>query len=710
MNNLKHKKNLKTPLQFLKGVGPKLSERFAKKGINSIEDLLYFLPIRYEDRSSIVTVRELVPGTAGGAVVEVVAAGEVSGRRRIYEVAVTDGTGILKLKWFNFKKQYMGRYKAGVRLRAYGNVTAFGAQKEIIHPDVEFFSLTKDKEEECVESIDGIQAVYSKVDNLHQKTIRKIIARALEDCADELKGAVPPDVLKRAGLITLPDAIRDVHLPSAMPEEGAMSPARRTLIFDELFSLELGLLLKREGLKRDAGIAFDVSGGKVVEFSKKLRSTLEFTLTNAQERVIKEISEDMASPHPMNRLVQGDVGSGKTMVSVMAILNAIGSGYQAALMAPTEILAEQHLSSIRIYLEPLGISCVLLKSGQGAAEKRKNIEAIRDGSAELAIGTHALIQGAVEFKRLGLAVIDEQHRFGVVQRAELRKKAGAENVSPDILVMTATPIPRTLSMTIFGELDVSVIDEMPKGRVPVSTTLLKERERSKAYELTTRELLKGRQAYVVCPLVEESEELDLRDATRMKATLEDGPFSDFKLALIHGRMKSEEKEAVMASFKSGKIDMLVATTVIEVGVDVPNATVMLIEHAERFGLAQLHQLRGRVGRGADKSYCVMLADYTPNEDTWRRLKIFESTTDGFLIAEEDLKIRGPGDFIGKRQSGLPEFRVGGVFSEMRLLSKARAAAAEFLKNDPALTSDDGKRARNVLEDRWAGRLELAEVG
>jgi ATP-dependent DNA helicase RecG len=426
----------------------------------------------------------------------------------------------------------------------------------------------------------------------------------------------------------------------------------------------------------------------------------------------------------MNRLIQGDVGSGKTMVSFIAALIAIESGFQAAIMAPTEILVEQHYLTTHAFADALGVKSVLLTSSTPRAERAKTLKAVEKGEVDLVIGTHALIQKDVEFNSLGLAVVDEQHRFGVVQRAALKKKGfnekggrggkgpleGVEGLSPDLLVMTATPIPRTLSMTVFGDLDVSIIDELPPGRRPVQTRLMRERDRERAYTTIKGELVKGGQAYIVYPLVEESEELSLKDATNMKEHLAKDIFVDYNVALLHGRMKGAEKEQIMRAFKGKDIDILVATTVIEVGVDVPGATVMLVEHAERFGLAQLHQLRGRVGRGTRGGTCLLLAAYTGSEDTWRRLKVMEQTTDGFRIAEEDLKIRGPGDFIGTRQSGLPDFRIQDALGDLTLLKKAREEAFSFLEKDPELASPDAACIKEVLKARWKGRLELAEVG
>ncbi len=706
-------------LQYVKGIGPKLGERLAKKGLTTIEDALYFLPIRYEDRSLMSSIRDLQVGTSGGATGEVMVSGEVRyGRRRGFEVVISDGTAILKLKWFNFKLQYIkGRFKQGTKIKAFGNVTAYGAQKEIIHPDVEVVAASGD--DDLLKTSGGNLAgglaggglipVYSQIDNFHQKTIRKIIDSIVLDYAAGLLGAVPRGVLAARGLLTLGESFTKAHLPVAMDE---VELARRSIVFDELFSLELGLALKRRAIKKEGGL---VQAGGDETVLKKLGELIPFELTQAQRRVLKDIKRDMRSDRPMNRLLQGDVGSGKTIVSLIAALIAIDSGHQAAIMAPTEILAEQHYLLIHGYGEGLGIKVRLLTGSTKKAVRAEYLHEIKAGNVDIVVGTHALIQGDVEFRSLGLAIIDEQHRFGVEQRSFLQNKArksrdGKVGLTPDILVMTATPIPRTLSMTVFGELDVSVIDELPKGRQPIETRLMREAERQEAYGLIRRELERGSQAYLVYPLVEESEELELRDATRMHAHLAKDIFPEYKVALLHGRMKGAEKEAVMADFKAGRFDILVSTTVIEVGVDVPNATVILIEHAERFGLAQLHQLRGRVGRGSRRSVCILLAQYTRNEDTWKRLKVIERTTDGFLIAEEDLKIRGPGDFIGTRQSGMPDFRSSDTFADLGLLRDARADATAFLESDPELTTPEGQRIKEILRHRWRDRLSLAEVG
>lgn len=696
---------LKTPLEFVKGIGPKLAGRLAKKGLTTVEDMLYFLPVRYEDRREIKKIKELAPGAAMTTAGEVVAQGETRyGRRRVYEMAVTDGSGMLKVKWFNYKLSYMTeRYKPGARLLIFGTVTNYGHQKEMIHPDIEVVDADDTGPAES-----GIVPVYSQVENFHQKTVRRIVRSVVEGYSESAVGALPSSVTKRCGLYPLKYAFTEAHLPG----RGIPELARKSLIFDELFLLELGLALKKREIRKEHGISFSTPGVSAAGLEDKLRALLPFTLTGAQEKALAEIKRDMDSPHPMNRLIQGDVGSGKTIVSLIAALKGVGAGYQAAVMAPTEILSEQHYLTTHRYTDPLGVKTLLLTGKMSKGERKAALALIKEGRADIVIGTHALIQKDVDFARLGLAVIDEQHRFGVVQRAALKKKSfGAESdISPDILIMTATPIPRTLSMTVFADLDVSIIDELPPGRKPVHTKILREADRERAYGVIRKEVAAGSQCYIVYPLVEESEELSLKDATRMREHLAKDIFPEFTVGLLHGRMKSAEKESVMTDFKERRLDILVSTTVIEVGVDVPNATVMLVEHAERFGLAQLHQLRGRVGRGEKRSVCLLLAAWTRNEDTYKRLKVMEATQDGFRIAEEDLKIRGPGDFLGTRQAGLPDFRTSGALNDLTLLKRAREEAFGFLEADPLLKGPEAERIKLVLKARWAGRLELAGIG
>src|SRR3989304_1099447 len=702
---------LSTPLKEVKGIGPKLAQMFAKKGLNTVEDILYFMPIRYEDRRQMKKIARLIAGAKEAASGDIRALGEVFySRRKVFEMTIGDGSGFLRLKWFNYRLPAMKKkYKIGQRLVVYGEINIFGGHKDIIHPDVEIFEKGDelDSINPClmppIDAFEGrpagtgfnaIVPVYSQVANMHQKTVRRIIRGIIDEFVSHAVGSVPLSILKRYGLMELTNAVSEVHKPiSELPTPNSELSKdwlpRKSVVFDELFSLELGLALKKQSMGKETGIAFNTDSARLGRV-ENFRRMLPFRLTAAQERVISEIKGDMSEPHPMNRLLQGDVGSGKTVVAFISSLIAIDNGCQAAIMAPTEILAEQHYLNIHKYAEKLGIKTVLLTSSLAKTERNTALAGIKSNDISLAIGTHALIQEDVEFSKLGLVIIDEQHRFGVIQRAMLKNKGArgngqwaGENLTPDVLVMTATPIPRTLSMTVFGDLDISIIDELPPGRRPIKTKVFRERERGQVYKTIRMELEKGRQAYVVYPLIEESEELDLKDATRMAEHLKKDVFPEYKTGLLHGRMKADEKEAVMKAFKGRETDILVSTTVIEVGIDVSNATCMVVEHAERFGLSQLHQLRGRVGRGEHDSHCILLAANIGSIDTYKRLKVMEETNDGFRIAEEDLKIRGPGDFLGTRQSGLPDFRIADIMTDAAMLKKEREEGFNPIRNDPA---------------------------
>ncbi|MEK6531715.1 MAG: ATP-dependent DNA helicase RecG [Deltaproteobacteria bacterium] len=705
-NDGKNLKLLKSPLLNIAGIGQRLFERLEKKGLSTVEDALYFLPIRYEDRRNLKDIKHLTPGADGLLLVRVIATGEVRyGGRKVFEVIAGDETGIVKLKWFNYRISYMkDRFKVNASLKAFGPVTLFNGQKEMVHPDIEEFD---ESDLSGVEGYKGIVPVYSQIDNMRQRTIRRMIRGIVEKYAGHFVCGSPEATRRELNIMDAGTAFLNIHIPDSL---AAIERAKRALSFDELFVLELGLAIKKARIKAGHGPCFDLSRAKRTGLADRLKKVLPFSLTAAQERVLKEIKADFASRHPMMRLVQGDVGSGKTIVSLIASLWAIEAGFQVAVMAPTEILAEQHYLLIHGYAEKLGLKAVLLTGGLARGERQRALDEIRTGGVDIAIGTHALIQKDVEFNRNALAIIDEQHRFGVEQRAELKKK-GADFI-PHMLIMTATPIPRTLSMTVYGDLDVSIIDELPPGRTPVRTFAFKERERERdrAYGTIAKEVASGAQAYIVYPLVEESEEISLKDATRAKEHLQKGVFSDFAIGLLHGRLKPLEKEEVMRDFKARKTQILVCTTVVEVGIDVPNATVMLIEHADRFGLSQLHQLRGRVGRGERPSCCFLMAPWKASDDAFRRLKVMQETEDGFKIAEEDLKIRGPGDFIGTRQAGLPDFRSMGAMTDYALLKDARQAAFNYLEANPGLNGDGPASIKEVLRHRWHGRLELAEIG
>lgn len=705
------RKNLAVGVQFIKGVGPKLAELLAKREIRTVEDALFCLPHRYEDRRELVPIRQLKPGSTQvfeGTVVSAAGAA-TKGGRKVFEVLVQDDSGSILLKWFHANPLWMQRtWKVGRHGVFTGEINSFGYQREVHHPDVEW--LEEGADVRTVMAADPVNfgrivPVYPLTEGLHQKAMRKLMRLVVDSYLDNVENVLPSFVLSRHHYLPLREALGQVHLP---PAEASLTdlnegrtPAHRSLAFDEFFFWELGLALKKRGVALEDGISFQVTH----RYTKELARLLPFQLTGAQRRVLAEIKADMMAPHPMYRLVQGDVGSGKTLVAVMAALVAVENGYQVAIMAPTEILAEQHWHNIHHWCEQLDIRVVLLTAGLKGKAKKEALAQVADGSAAIVIGTHAVIQDKVEFQRLGLGIVDEQHRFGVLQRGILKKKGG----NPDILVMTATPIPRTLAMTLFGDLSLSVIDELPPGRTPIETRIYFENRRKQVYELIREEVEQGRQAYVIYPLVEESEKSDLKAATQMAEHLQAEIFPGLKVGLLHGRMKPDEKEAVMLSFKGRELDILVATTVIEVGIDVPNATLMVIEHSERFGLSQLHQLRGRVGRGAYRSRCILLTPGKLSEDGERRLRVMEATTDGFRIAEADLEIRGPGDFLGTRQSGMPDFRVASILRDGAILEQARSTAFGVLERDGELTSPEGQRIKAELLRRWGTRLELAGV-
>jgi len=691
----------------VKGVGPKLAKLFEKKGIRTVEDALYFLPRCYEDRQNLKKISELKTGRKETGFGEILLSGVAfyqNKRKRVFEAVVGDGSGVITLKWFAGNERYLiGRFKKGRKLIFSGEVRWFRDQREIHHPDVEM--VDEDIEKDYL-NFKRIVPIYSETEGLHQRTLRKLIKNILDGYANELSSPIPQEIVERQDLIDFSEAFRRVHFP---PDGESMevlnnhrSDGHRRIIFDEFFFLELGLALKKRGMTLETGIPFQTDG----TLAQRLLDLLSFQLTRAQDKVWAEIREDLERPHPMNRLIQGDVGSGKTVVALLASLYVVECGYQAAIMAPTEVLVEQHYLNLHRWVEPLGVKVALLTSSIKGSEREDLYDRIRRGDIQLVIGTHAVIQEAVEFQRLGLAIIDEQHKFGVVQRGLLKKKG--EN--PDVLVMTATPIPRTLAMTIYGDLDVSLIDEMPPGRMPVETKVFHESARGRVYRIVEEEVRKGRQAFIVYPLVEESEKLDLKDATRMAEHLQKDIFPEFRIGLLHGRMKSDEKEAIMMEFKEGKIQILVATTVIEVGIDIPNASVMVVEHAERFGLSQLHQLRGRIGRGRYPSKCILLAQYRSSEEARVRLRAMERTSDGFQIAEEDLNLRGPGEFFGIRQSGLPDFRVAHLVRDTPILIEARKEAFQLIQEDPELAHPSHAALKNILRKRWRGRLELASIG
>lgn len=695
---------LSHPIQFIKGVGPRMAAILERKNIRTVEDLCYFLPRRYEDRRHIKTIAAAVLGlreTVNGRIVE---AGLKQYRhKKIFEAAIEDDTGKLTASWFKGHPSYLkSTFKIGQHVLLTGDVRLYNGFKNMVHPDFELLDAQDDQSLHFCR----IVPIYSETEGLHQKTLRRLAMNIIEDYASALRSPMPDWITTLRKLPGMEESVRSVHFPDDAADLTALNEGRsifhRRLIYDEFFFFELGMALKKQGLVFEEGKAFKTGGPLLQKFYK----SLPFALTSAQRRVIGEIETDMNKKYPMNRLLQGDVGSGKTVVSMAAMVTVCENGYQAAIMAPTEILAEQHYRNIRLWADPLALQIALITGSRQGTVRKETLKAIKSGEIQIVVGTHALIQEAVDFDKLGLAVIDEQHRFGVIQRAALREKG----THPDILVMTATPIPRTLAMTVYGDLDVSVIDELPPGKKPIKTIVFFESQRDRVYGLVRNELKKGHQVFMVYPLVEESENLDLKDATRMAEHLRQEEFQDYRIGLIHGKMKGREKDRIMSAFMRKELDILVATTVIEVGIDIPEASLIVIEHAERFGLSQLHQLRGRVGRGDIPATCILLAQYSGSEEAKKRLRVMEATNDGFRIAEEDLAIRGPGEFMGTKQSGIPDFRVANILRDGRILNEARTDAFALVSQDPKLEKRENLGLRDVLLHRWQGRLELAKTG
>jgi ATP-dependent DNA helicase RecG len=695
--------DLSAPVQYAKGVGPQRAAALSEEGVRTLEDLLLRLPMRYEDRARLLSIADLQPGQRTGVAGVVAVSGLRRARRMtLFEARLDDGTGRLKALWFNqpYLKDVLER---GAHVVLFGEVerdARGGRGLMMTSPEYEVL----DAEDAPGPGLHTgrIVPIYAKLGPLQGKSLRRTMLTLAEQVPAELWDPLPAALRERLGLPTRGEALRAAHAPT--PESDLQqlnafrTPAQRRLILEELFLFQLGLALRQRALREQRkDVRFEI-GDRTRDAVKRV---LPFPLTPAQKRVLREIADDMRSPHPMNRLLQGDVGSGKTVVALLAMLIAIDNGYQAAFMAPTEILAEQHFLTFRRLLRKLPYAVELVSAASKGQARQAALQRLASGDSPLAVGTHALIQQNVRFARLGLAVVDEQHRFGVMQRGDLIRKGYAA----DVLVMTATPIPRTLAHSAYGDLDTSILDARPPGRTPVRTLLRASAQRAELVAMVRGELRAGRQAYVVYPLVEESEKLeDVRAATEMAAEWREA-LPEARVALLHGRLKSDEKERVMAAFAAGETQLLVATTVIEVGVDVANATLMLIEHAERFGLAQLHQLRGRVGRGKHPSSCVLVAHGRPSADARARLGVMTETDDGFLIAEKDLELRGPGDFFGTRQWGIPSFRVADLVRDRELVELARAEARrEVEQGDPAALHELLRRTG------WRERLELARVG
>ncbi len=728
-------KSADTPLQYLKGIGPKRAEALAERGLRTVRDLLYYFPFGYINLGRCEPIHSLRRRMNSGEWVTAIGRvrhADLTGRppRQRLIVTLEDESGSIPLLFFRSINYFKGAFSRGELLAVSGKVTGYRNQPQLIHPSIDRLQGEEGAEEGFLHTHGLVPKYGSSEDlrdvNLHVKGLRRIMKTAVEEYADGLEEYLPAGLREDLRMVPLPTAIREIHFPGGEEE---LRRAQYRLKFDELFGLQLLLALRRASVKDERrGVAFNVQSA----LARAVVDALPFPLTQAQKKVIREIADDLSSSRPMNRLLQGDVGSGKTIVALLSMLVAVDNGYQVAFMAPTEILAEQHWRTLSSFIGDLPVNCRLLTGGQRSRLRREVLEDIRRGTAQIVVGTHALFQEGVEYANLGLVVIDEQHRFGVAQRLALKEKAvsgGEAGIHPDVLVMTATPIPRTLSLTLYGDLDVSVIDQLPRNRKAVQTGIYRDSQLASLYSFMRKEVAEGRQVYVVYPLVEESEKVDLKAATERYDAMKKEIFSDLQVDLLHGQMESDEKESVMKAFKGGKTDILVSTTVIEVGIDVPNASVMVIEHAERFGLSQLHQLRGRVGRGAEQSYCLLVvpdwlagqlrhaAPSLPSlegdvekQKSVRRIAAMLSTTDGFKIAEIDLELRGPGEFFGTRQSGLPELQIANLITDGEILALARRKAFELIGSDPHLRRPEHVALRKYFSDRWKEAFSYIHVG
>lgn len=691
---------LDSEVQYLKGVGPKLGALFSRHGIKTVLDLLQNYPRAYEDRRAARDIASLRPGDVVSVKANIANVSSYTmGRstRKVYDVLLRDMSGQIHCKFFRTPyKGYFERFQKGKEVRVVGKLTDYRGRIEFHHPDLRDIEPDEDLK-------DALIPIYVETEGLSSAKIAKLIEGIFTQVKEWPAENLPLEIVRRQNLVKLDEALYKIHNPEtelAPAYNEFKSEAHRRVIFEEFFWLELFLASKKAGLKNEKGLVL----GAADKTPNAIVDSLPFKLTNAQINAFAEIKRDLASGKPMNRLVQGDVGSGKTLVSFLAAAKAYDSGFQTCLMAPTEILAEQHFKNAQKVLSPLGIQTGILTGKTKTKERKEILEKLQAGEIHLLIGTHALIEDWVQFNNLGLVIIDEQHRFGVAQRGLLKNKGA----SPHFLIMTATPIPRTLAMTVYGDLDVSIINEMPEGRTPIQTRVITEAKRTQALDFMISHIERGRQAYVVYPLVEESEKIDLKNATEEFQKLQ-AQFPKIRFGLLHGKMKPVEKDQVMTQFREHQIDVLVSTTVIEVGVDVPNATIMMIEHSERFGLSQLHQLRGRVGRGEHKSFCIMIMGYAVSEETRTRVQFMEKTSDGFKVAEFDLEIRGPGEFMGSKQSGLPGFKMANLVRDFDLLKAARDEAFEVLQNDPKLSKNEHENLREELMKSY-GPMALAGVG
>jgi ATP-dependent DNA helicase RecG len=684
------------PCQYIKGVGPKRALLLKRMGLETVLDLFYLYPNRYEDRRTMIPIKKLSVGEFQTVQAKVVASGLKKTRRRLslFQLALEDATGVLFATWFN-QPYLKDRFKIGDVVILSGKVQWYGRELQMSAPDYEIL----EGDSTDLLHTGRIVPIYPLTDGLTQRILRMIIKNALDEHHAFVEEFLPEEILKHFSLMELKHAIWAVHYPQLMEEP---QKARYRLTFEEFLILQLGIGIKRK-IYQNARRIFQYRN--VDEIIHEFTKTLPFPLTRAQQKAVLEMASDLQRSTPMNRLLQGDVGSGKTLVACFALYLAIRNGLQGALMVPTEVLAEQHYHTLDKFFKPLRIRVDMMVGDAKARHRREVLQNLEEGKTQILVGTHALLEEKVGFKNLGMVVIDEQHKFGVIQRSILRHKG----VDPDVLVMTATPIPRTLSLTVYGDLEVSVLDELPPGRRKISTYWIKKSKLNDAYQFIAREIKKGAQAYIIYPLVEESEKSELKAATKMFKHLSDEIFQEFSLGLIHGRMKALEKNETLYRFRDRQIQILVSTTVIEVGIDIPNANIILIENAQAFGLAQLHQLRGRVGRGPQKSYCILEGDpHTP--DGIERLKIMVETQDGFKIAEADLGIRGPGEFLGTRQHGLPEIRYGNLVTDGAMIKLARETAFQILDRDPHFKAESHQKLYEIVQKRFLEKSEYLSVG
>lgn len=684
---------LDSPIQYIKGVGPKRALCFKRLGIEVVRDLLYLIPRRYLDYSTVYKIGELKIDDEVTIIgkIQAIELKESRQRGEVLNLLLSDGTGSLILRWFN-RPDLKNRFNLGQYLVVSGKVSFF-YQRQLINPLYEIIG-----EEELQEKTSGsIIPIYPLTEGLSLWDIKRAMKIALDECLNEIEETIPGYLLEKNNLPRLRDALLEIHQPTRIEEA---QRARRRLIYDEFFYFEFALARRRAKVQKEEGVVLKVNG----TFTEKFLRSLTFELTWGQKAVIDEIASDIGMPRPMNRLLQGDVGSGKTVIALYALLVAVENGYQGAMMAPTEILAEQHYLTHCKLLKEIGVETVLLTSSIKGGAREEIMQKIQTGEAKLIIGTHALIEEQIKFHKLGLVVIDEQHRFGVMQRAALLNKG----VNPHFLVLSATPIPRTLALTLYGDLDISTLPDKPPGRGTVVTKIISQNEKRDLFRFINEELHNGRQAFVVCPIIEKSEKIDLKSAMEVYNEIASA-FPDFSVGLIHGRLNTQERLKLMDDFRNGRVKILVATTVIEVGVDIPNATIMLILHPERFGLAQLHQLRGRIGRGVEKSYCFLLLNRFVSEETYERITFFEKSNDGFALAKKDMMLRGPGEILGKRQHGLPDIKLGNLEEDQDLLFIARDDTFRIVKLDPDLKLPEHYPVRNYLK-KIAQKEELLRVG